>query len=821
MPLHGLRVLDLAGLAGAHCGKLLADMGADVIKVEPPGGDPVRRLGPFFRDEGDPEQSLVFWHYNAGKRSVVLDLLQERGRRRFLELARGADVIVESAAPGTLEALDLGYTRLAEVAPQIVLVSITPFGQSGPYRDWRSSDTVAQAMGGMVYVNGHPDEAPLRGFGLQAYHSASTYAAIAALLALLRREESGHGQHIDVSLQACVAATVEHVSGFFQQTGAVEERRGSLHWSRYFRTGACRDGYVMHCTLGDWTSLVEWLKSEGKAQDLDQPQWQDFDFRKAHCEHVFDVLDAWAKTHTVAELVEGAQLRRVPYAPVLPLAALPADPHLRQRGFFVEVEHEELGARLRYPGAPYRFSATPWRIQRRPPRIGEHDRDVSAETRGSRFQVQVPGPELQLPAPNAESGTQNLEPGTWNRETRTLDGLRIIDFTWVVAGPVATRILCDQGAEVIKIERRDSLDFGSRRGGLTGNLNRGKQSVVLNMAHAEGVALARSLIARADVVIDNFSARVMPNWGLDFDSLRRLNPRLIAVRMSGFGGNGPYRDHVSYGPTLQALAGFSLSMRYPGGAPAGWGFSYSDMAAGYSAALAVLIALWHRRRTGEGQLIDLAQLESLAALIGPSLLAVPMRDASGEAVGNRSPEEGAAPQGIYRCADRAPDSPGARRQDDRWCAIAVFGDEDWQRFAATLGSPGWTGDSRFATATARLAHQAELDRLIESWTRPRAAEEVMETLQRAGIAAGIVADAEDLCLRDPQLRHRGYWVDVATPEGERVRLDGVPFVLGDCPGYVAAAGPLLGEHTEEVLKRVLAMSDERVAELREAGVIGK
>jgi crotonobetainyl-CoA:carnitine CoA-transferase CaiB-like acyl-CoA transferase len=234
-------------------------------------------------------------------------------------------------------------------------------------------------MGGMVFVNGHPNEPPLRGLGLQAYHSAANYGAIAIMLALLSREETGRGQHLDVSLQECVAATLEHVSGSYHQSGTIERRRGSLHWSRYFRVAKCRDGYVMHCSLGDWTSLVEWVKADGKAQDLVGPEWEHFAYRREHCDHLFDVLDDWAKDYGVDELVEGAQLRRIPYAAVLPPQTLPGNPQLQDRGFFVDVPHDDLAVTLRYPGAPYRFSATPWRIGRRAPHIGEHNEEIYGE----------------------------------------------------------------------------------------------------------------------------------------------------------------------------------------------------------------------------------------------------------------------------------------------------------------------------------------------------------------------------------------------------------------------------------------------------------
>jgi crotonobetainyl-CoA:carnitine CoA-transferase CaiB-like acyl-CoA transferase len=385
--------------------------------------------------------------------------------------------------------------------------------------------------------------------------------------------------------------------------------------------------------------------------------------------------------------------------------------------------------------------------------------------------------------------------------------VRILDFTWVVAGPVATRILADQGAEVIKIERRDSLDLGSRRGGFTGNLFRGKESTVINMADPRGREIARQLVAVSDVVIDNFSARVMHNWGMDYHSVRQIKPDIIAVSMSGFGHAGPQKDYVSYGPTIQALSGYTLLMRHPGKEPAGWGYSYADMSGGYSGALAVLMALWHRKRTGQGQFVDLSQFETISSVVGPALLDVLVNNATVAPFGNRSQEAPAAPHGVYRCAGT-----------DRWCAITIFSEHEWQAFCRALGDPAWTKDPCFATPAGRLEYQDALDRQVEEWTQRHAPEEVMRQLQQAGIAAGIVADGDDLD-RDPQLRARGYWAHVQTPEGDEVVLDGTPVKLSVTPGYVAAPGPLLGEHTDAVLRRLLGYSEEHIARLKADRVV--
>ena len=376
--LDGVRVLDLSDQQGAFAGKLLAGLGADVVLVEPPGGSPLRSIPPFWQGVEGPERSLFFWFYSAGKRGITLDWRTAAGAATLRRLAARADVLIESEAPGTLAGLGCGSAALRAANPRLVVASITPFGQTGPYRAWRASDTVAQAMGGMMFVNGHRDGPPLRSLGLQAYHQAGIFAAVGVVSALLARDTTGRGQDVDVSLQAAVAGALEHVPGLWHQMGLVASRQGTLHWTRYFRVGRCRDGWVMHCTLGDWTSLVEWIKADGMGADLDDPALEDIKTRQAEADRLFAALDAWAARYTVEELVQGAQLRRIPYAAVRPPEALLRDPHLAERGFFVPIEHPDLGLTVPYPGAPFRLTDAPWRVAR-PPRLGEHTEQVLAE----------------------------------------------------------------------------------------------------------------------------------------------------------------------------------------------------------------------------------------------------------------------------------------------------------------------------------------------------------------------------------------------------------------------------------------------------------
>jgi crotonobetainyl-CoA:carnitine CoA-transferase CaiB-like acyl-CoA transferase len=805
--LSDVRVVEVAGASGAFCGKLLADMGADVVKIEPPGGDRARAIGPFLGGRPDPNRSLFFWHYNAGKRSVVLDLDSARGHERFESLLETADVLLLGGRPSVLRRRGLELAALRARRPALVVTAISPFGQSGPRREWKGSDIVAQAAGGMLWVNGHPDEPPLRAYGLQAYHCAALHAAIGTMLALLDRERTGLGQLVDVSVQESVVAALEHAGASFHATGRVESRNGTLHWAGGFRVCRCRDGLVCCSSVGDWTALVEWLKADGEAEELARPEWEDLQYRLDHAGRLFDVVERWTRERTVAELIEGARLRRLPFAPVCSPDDLPCHPQLRARGFFVEVEHDETGP-IEYPGAPYRFSRTPWRLARRPPHLGEHTAEVSS---ASPFGKGGSRGICPTDAISKSPLTPLFQRGGPSRNPRVLDGVRILDLTWVVAGPAATRILADHGAEVIKVERPDALSMANRRAGLTGNLNRGKRSIVLDLARSRGLALLRDLIRRADVVIDNFAPRVLRNWKLDDEALRQLNPDLIAVHMSAFGNGGPLGDHVAYGPTLQAIAGHTARMRHPGGKPAGWGYSFSDMASASYAALAVLLALRHRRRTGESQAVDLSQLEALVSLNGPDLLAASLGVPYEPALGNRSAERPAAPHGVYRCRDRD--------GRERWCSFCVFDDDEWRGLVGVLGDPPWAASAELRDAAARLERGPDLDARLASWTATRDADETVEALQGAGVPAAVVADAEDLCLHDPQLIARDYWTRVPTPEGGVVTLDGVLPRLSETPGSIASSAPLAGEHTDEILHDLLGLTPTDIGGLRRDRIV--
>jgi crotonobetainyl-CoA:carnitine CoA-transferase CaiB-like acyl-CoA transferase len=393
-----------------------------------------------------------------------------------------------------------------------------------------------------------------------------------------------------------------------------------------------------------------------------------------------------------------------------------------------------------------------------------------------------------------------------------LKGIRVVDFTWVVAGPVATRILADQGAEVIKIERKVPGFMGARRTGLQGNLNRDKLSVAINMSEPTGIELARRLVAKGDIVIDNFSARVMRQWGMDYPSLRALKPDIICISMSGLGHTGPRKDYVSYGPTLQALSGYTMMMTDVDGIPAGYGYSYADMAGGYTGALAALIAMWHRRRTGEGQFVDLSQFEAVCSVLGPGLLDVCANGRAYQPPKYRSQEAPAAPHGVFRCKADAGSA-------DRWIAISARSQLQWRKLTVAMGSPGWASDPKYQTLYLRMKNAAELDARLSEWTAGLEAEELMFSLQEAGVPAGVVSDGEYLCARDQQLKSRGYWSTVKIPDGAQTQVDGIPFKMSATPASVRTCAPEIGESADYVLGEILGLSAAEQEALISCGAI--
>ena len=405
-----------------------------------------------------------------------------------------------------------------------------------------------------------------------------------------------------------------------------------------------------------------------------------------------------------------------------------------------------------------------------------------------------------------------------------LSGIRVCDLTWIIAGPTATRVLADFGADVIRVEHgqaADSIRVGRpivgdkptlNNSGFFNYFNRNKRSINLNVRHPMGIEVLKRLIAVSDVVVENFSSGVMTSWGLDYPELRAIQPDIIYCSISGFGHSGRDKAFTTWGPTAQALSGLTFTSGLPGKAPAGWGFSYMDHTAGYEAAIAIMMALHHRNRTGEGQHIDCSQVEAGIVLNGPAILDYSVNGRrwrrEGLPPGNRAWEPAVAPHNSYPCAG-----------EDRWIAIAVMNDAEWRALVMAMDEPPWASDPKFATNAGRLANQDELDERIGEWTSEFVDYEAMEILQAAGVRAGAVQKASDRFERDPQLAARDWWHRLPHAEIGDSDFDGIVPKLSATPGVLRVASPLMGEHTHEVLRDVIGMSDEEIVEHETMGVL--
>jgi len=387
-----------------------------------------------------------------------------------------------------------------------------------------------------------------------------------------------------------------------------------------------------------------------------------------------------------------------------------------------------------------------------------------------------------------------------------LHNIRILDFTWVLAGPYATRLLADFGAEVIKVQplMSSEADDGFARG-YYDTWNRNKLGINLNLSLQEGIETAKRLISISDVVVENFTPRVMSNWGLDYENLRKIKPEIIMLSMSAMGQTGPHRDYTGFGPTVQAFSGITGLTSFPGQPPTGPGFSYADHVAGLYASLAVLGALEYRRRTGEGQYIDVSQTEAILSLIGDAVLEC--TSGGREILPESNGSSDAVPHNVYRC-----------QGDDSYCAVAVFTEEEWNGFKQALGSPAWIGKEEFDTFSGRLKNREELDRLVQSWTKDHTADEVMSLLQEHGVAAGVVRNATGI-VNDPQLQARGFFVRLDHPETGKTIADATPIKMSDSGAEYKRAAPAPGQDNDYVYGRLLGLSSDEMSSLGRDGVI--
>ncbi len=792
--LEGYRALDLTGLSGQLCGRVLVDLGMEVIKIEPPGGDPVRHVPPFARSADGKLLSTTFAHLNAGKASKVLDFDKEAGRAEFRRMVETADVVLESFQPGELDAKGLGYESLAAINPGIVMASITGFGQTGPKKNLACNDLIALAESGFLYISGDPSLPPCRPPETQAYYFASLFAAAGLLAALYRREQTGRGDHVDASMQETLA-TQEHIVRLWANEKQISKRAGSQHGSvAPAKIFSCRDGFVyLYVTRQHWKLFLTIWHDHDPV--FDAPDWLNNLYRRAHADALNQAVQNFLNKFTVAEITDLLQAKGIPCVPVNTPLGFVNDEHVRSRGFMAPVEHAGFGSSKQ--------PAMPFMIDGARPAVGSvpvldswspsYISPVAGERKEGVFQKEK--------APGSGNGP--------------LDGMRIVSFDHVLAAPYGTTILAELGADVIKVESsKGGMDpfrfFGTGEDPNVSprflEFNRNKRSLTINLKHPKGPQVLHDLVAKADAVLDNYSVDVVGRIGLAYDDLRKVKPDIINLRMPGLGTTGPKRHFSTVGVNITAFTGLTYLWNHPGvtDPPIGSQTVFPDYVSGVLCAIIIISGVLYRDRQKKGAFIDLAQSEATAFMIGANLMEAVASGKDPQPIGNASPT--AAPHDCYPC-----------KGDDRWCAIAAENDQQWAAFVKIIGG-GLDQDARFKTASERLRHRDELNTAIAHWTRDKDAFEIMDRLQRAGVPCGVVQTGEDLT-NDLHLHDRGFIVAVDNPRLGRVVLPNFPLQFANAKLTRRWEFPVLGRDTEAVLRDVAGYSEETIKQLGNDGVL--
>ena len=795
--LPGVRVLELGEqVSAAWCGRILALMGAEVIKVEPPDGDAARRAGPFPGDLPHPEKSGLFLALNLNKYGITLDLTLRQGRQQLRDLARTATVVIQDLPNNRLAGSGLNGETLRQDNPGLILTSLSPFGRWGPYRHFKASDLVlfhmsGQAPGMLGPVADGDAKPPIRAGGHQAELVAGLAAATATLMALYRRRLTGAGCHVEVSaFEAVVTQLISALANCaFDRPPALRvmpKSTGSETAAPVASVGGvlpCRDGYVAISPRED-AQWARWVELMGHPAWADEPRFQTREGRERHFPELWEHVGQWTRAHARHDVARWGQERRIPCFPVNTVRDLFSDAHLKFRQFFCEIDHPVAG-RLTYPGVPYRFSDLTLPLTARPaPRLGEHDERFLGQSAAA------------APMPRKDHSARGPD-------RLPLHGVRVIDLSWIIAGPTAARFLAMMGAEVIKVGSARRPD-PSTRGAPFQAYNQSKRSCALNVATPAGLNLAKQLIALSDVVIENFAAGVIERLGLGYDVLRALKPDLIMVSSSGTGHSGPDKDYVAYGSLLQYYTGWNSISGYPGGEPIKGGL-WADPWVGLELAMVTAAALHYRAVTGEGQYVDYSMAEALTACLPEALLDFQMNARERQPMANA--DDRYAPHNVYRC-----------KGPDRWIAIAVTDDAAWHALCGVIGRPDLAAAPDLATAAGRRARQHDIDAAITAWTKERDDDEAMHRLQQAGVPAGPFLEPSRL-FHDPHLRQGGYFTRLRTHDGAWRDLPGVGWRFGGGPAPHVAPAPVLGQDNEYVYRDILGLSEADIARLVEEHVI--
>ncbi len=793
-PFADLRVVELAGShAGAFAAKMFADYGASVVKIVPLEGDPLVRHGEILPLHALGEESVgsVWAFCNTSK----LILAGEVESDEVAELVSRADVVIESSAPGPL-----APTAWTIDAPQLIRVLITPFGLSGPWSERRSNVFTDDAVSGHMYLNGEPDRHPFRRHGRHTEYSGGMYGFIGALAALIARESSGQGQTVEIAHLEAMVAMHQHTTTMWTHAGHTLRREGNAQPGVWHPAGVyeCADGFVFLCH-STGAKLEPFLQAAGLGHMLEDPRFATNESRGRNKRAFDEALRPWLMARTSAEICSLGEATFSPMGPVLDTHQFLADPHMAAREFFVPLDESRGDERI--PRGPFRL--------------------------GTDFDGATPQPPTEIDArglPNWQPQRPS-SPAARSLDDGPLTGLRVLDLTRVWAGPVAGRLLGDLGADVVHIEspwNRGPLEapddlaelthtfpdnelgerYWNRNGGFN-KLARNKRGVSIDLSTNDGRQLFRELIMVSDVILENYSPRVFPQWGLDWDSLRRLNPSIIHTSMPGYGARGPGANRVALGPVIEAATGMTMMSGYADGIPYRSGVAWPDPVSGMSAVAGTLVALWHRlAANGEAQQVETAMIESMGTFAGDELLSAQIVGQPPPRRGNREP--GVAPQGVYRCLGH-----------DRWIAVSVTSDAEWASLCDVAGLPvAW----RRWELWERKSRHDEIDATLSIWSRALSPVEAVDRLQSSGVIAAVVADARDL-LESEHLATRQFWAEVGGVDIGILSHPGCPIRLSDTPATYRRGAPGLGEHNREVLTELLGITEPEFADLARDGII--
>ena len=803
--LSSYRVLDLTDLQGIFCGYILAQLGAEVIAIEPENGSSVHQIPPFAGTSTGKQGDSLWWQaYSRGKQVLQLDMESDEGLRQLHSLVKTADFLIESFCREDQTRLGLDYKSLSKLNPRLIVVSITPFGRTGPKADWPATDLTVWAASGAHHLAGDDDRAPVRTSVPQSFLHAGADAAGAALIALQDRHNSGLGQHIDISAQHSSAQAALSANLNAHNNAGMTSQRYAGGLAAVFpikMTWPCKNGFMaitflfgpafdepnrrllswVHehaaCTIED--VAIDWgLRIAAMMRGEESPD--------AYFE-LCNKIESFTLQFTQQELFEEGLNRGIYIAPTLDIPALLAESQFKARGFWHEIRIEKPDGSTQaasVPGMFAKFSRSPIKPPGTP---------VEVTYRSLR---NVPVPEDSVPTTSS---------------SLPLTGLKVLDFMWVIAGPVFTRVLADYGATVVKVESSSRMDAvraapgfkdglpGTESGIPFANFNAGKLGLTIDPANPVGKEVILDLVRWADVVTESFSPKAMKGWGLDYNSLIKVKPDLIMISSCLMGQTGPRAMVAGYGNMAAAITGFYDLTGWSDRSPAGPYLAYTDGVAPRFLLASLMAALEHRRKSGEGQYIDMSQAEAAIHLLAPAILDHEVNAHTWHRTGNRDLQF--CPHGVFPA-----------RGDDRWVAIACQTDEAWQALCRVAGFSAHGADPALASAPDRFAREDELEELITNWTRTRDESEIQSLLIDAGIAAHVVQNSPE-CLTDPQLSHRNHFITVPHPSLGDFVIEASRFKMSRTPARTLTAGPEIGEHNAQVLMEILGYDGDRVADV--------